>query len=271
MVKVSWNGNDWIEDKDNGIYIDGYLRSNLNIMRKEIKKDWDFVILVDGREGAGKSVLAQTVAKYLDPDLDIKNIIFRPDDFVKRVKEIKDKFRCIIYDEAYGGLSSSSALQAKNKAIRQMLTEIRAKNLFLVIVLPSFFDLVKYVSMWRSACLLHVRVEKLQRGYFSFYNYNKKKNLYIFGKKFYSYQKPAPDFFGRFTNQYTVDEHSYKRKKIEAVEEIEEEEEKKSKYNRDEIIKKLADQGWTQQKIAELVNLSQQAVNVIIKNSKVIS
>jgi len=265
MVKVSWNGKNWIEDKDNGMYIDGYLRSNLDIMREEIKKDWDFVILIDGREGAGKSVLAQTVAKYLDPTLDVKNIVFRPQDFVDRVKGINEKFKCIIYDEAYGGLCSSTALHAKNKAIRQMLTEIRMKNLFLVIVLPSFFDLVKYVAMWRSACMLHVRVEKLKRGFFSFYNYTKKKDLYINGKKFYSYQKPSPDFFGRFTNQYTVDESIYKARKKAVVEQIEDDEDKTNRYKRNEIINKLSKDGWSLQKIADLFNLSKTSIYEIVK------
>ena len=34
--------------KTNGFYMDGYLKSNLDLLKKVIKKDWDMVFLIDG-------------------------------------------------------------------------------------------------------------------------------------------------------------------------------------------------------------------------------
>jgi hypothetical protein len=99
-----------------------------------------------------------------------------------------------------------------------MLAEIRQKNLFVFVVMPTFFDLDKYVALWRSRALIHVyTAANFERGYFGFYNAERKKQLYILGKKFYSYAKPKDNFHGRFTNFYPVDEKAYRAKKLESL------------------------------------------------------
>jgi len=189
MVKVKVNGKEY--------YIDGYLKSNLDIAKKVIKKDWDMIFTVDGYEGAGKSVLAQQVAYYCDPSLTLDRIVFNPNDFKKAINEAK-RYEAVIYDEAYGGLSSRQALWEINMSLVTMLAEIRHKNLYVLVVLPCFFELDKYVSVWRSRILLHVYTgDNFERGRFAFYNQKSKKSLWICGKKFYSYKIPPPNFIGR--------------------------------------------------------------------------
>lgn len=84
--------------------------------------------------------------------------------------------------------------------------------------MPSFFDLDRYVALWRSRALIHVYfAENFQRGYFAFYDIDLKKYLYIEGKKYYSYSKPRPNFIGRFTNYYCVNEKDYRKKKYESL------------------------------------------------------
>lgn len=200
------------EGTENQYSMDGYHKTNLDRAKKVIKQDWDMVFVYDGMEGSGKSVKAQQDAFYCDPTLNIDRITFNPDDFRDQVMQ-SQKYQAVVYDEAYGGLSSKSAMQKVNKTIVQMLTVIREKNLFIFIVLPSFHDLTKYVALWRSRALVHVYTKQFQRGFFAFYNKDKKKDLYVHGKKFYSYNIPRPNFIGRFTNHYTVDEQEYRHKK----------------------------------------------------------
>lgn len=164
---------------------------------------------------SGKSVLTQQLALYCDESFNIDDIVFTPDAFQKRIME-SEPYTAIIYDEAYAGLSSRASMSLINRTLITMLTEIRARNLFVFVVLPTFFDLDRYVALWRSRALIHVYTAKsFQRGYFAFYNTDKKKGLYIFGKKFYSYSRPKPNFIGRFANNYTVNEDEYKEKKFE--------------------------------------------------------
>lgn len=194
-------------------YMDGYLASNLETAHKAVQKDFDMIFVIDGYEGSGKSVLAQQLAYFCNTHLTIDHITFNPEDFKTAVQKAQ-KYEAVIYDEAYGGLSSRGAMGAVNKSIVQMLTVIREKNLFIFIVLPTFFDLDKYVALWRSRALIHVYTEKnFARGYFKFYNVDRKKLLYVTGKKYYDYRQAKPNFIGRFTNHYTVDEAAYRKKK----------------------------------------------------------
>ena len=217
MVKVGLDeSNNWIELEKGtraGLYLDGYLKQNLDTAKTIIKKDWDMIFVFDGYEGTGKSVMCMQTAFYCDPTLTIDRITFNPDDFEKAILSA-EKYQAIVLDEAYSGLSSRGAMSSINKKIVQMLTVIREKNLFIFIVLPSFFDLDKYVAVWRSRALIHVYSEKdFQRGFFKFFNTERKKNLYMLGKKFYSYKVQSPNFSGRFANMYVVDEEEYRKKK----------------------------------------------------------
>jgi hypothetical protein len=99
-----------------------------------------------------------------------------------------------------------------------MLAEIRQKNLFIFIVLPTFFDLDRYVALWRSRALIHIYTGKsFERGYFMFFNTERKKDLYIYGKKTYSYKMPKANFFGRFPKGYMVNEAEYRKKKLDSL------------------------------------------------------
>jgi len=197
--------------------MDGYLENALTIAKTVIKKDWDMVFCVDGSEGTGKSVFAQQAAKFCDPSLNIDRIVFTPKEFRDAVMKAK-KFQAVIYDEAYTGLSSRATMSLINRTLISMLAEIRQRNLIVFVVMPTFFDLDKYVALWRSRALMHVYITgEFQRGQFAFYNVDKKKDLYIQGKKFYSYSNPRPNFIGRFTNHYTVDEEAYKKKKRDSL------------------------------------------------------
>jgi DNA-binding transcriptional regulator YiaG len=67
----------------------------------------------------------------------------------------------------------------------------------------------------RSVFFVDVRFEgKFERGFFRFYSFKKKKDLYIYGKKTQNYECVKPDFIGRFTNGYVVDEKQYRAAKM---------------------------------------------------------
>lgn len=193
--------------------MDGYLNSNLKIAKEVIKKDWDMLFVVDGAEGSGKSIMAMQMAKFCDPTLTLDRVVFTPTDFRKAIINAK-RYQAVVYDEAYTGLSSRATMSMINRALVTMLAEIRQKNLFVFVVMPCFFDLDKYVALWRSRGLMHVYTGRnFERGYFCFFNVDRKKQLYINGKRFYSYARPKSNFFGRFVNHYVIDKKAYLKKK----------------------------------------------------------
>lgn len=197
--------------------MDGFLQTNMDLARKVIQKDWDMLFTVDGNEGSGKSVFAMQIAKYCDPSFNLERVVFTPSELRKAIINA-EKYQAVLYDEAYTGLSSRATMSLINRTLISMLAEIRQRNLFVFVVMPCFFDLDKYVALWRSRGLFHVYTGKaFERGYFAFYNIDKKKDLYINGKKFYSYANPKPNFIGRFTNAYVVDEIAYRKKKKDSL------------------------------------------------------
>ncbi len=248
------------------VYIDGYLLSNLQQFKKMVlKDDLDCILLVDGGEGSGKSVLAQQMAKFLDPTFCVEDITFSGGQFKKAVIEAK-KYKCIVFDEALSALNKMKSISSLNVSVVDLLAEVRQKNLFIIIILPSFFDLTKNVACWRSRALFHVYMkgQTFKRGFFNAYSYDKKLNLFIGGKKFYNYNCATPSFYGRFTNGYAVDELEYRKLKLTNLrayavdDDVEDNKvEKKYRYKLFRIVDSILEKGMmTKTDIADLVEMT---------------
>ena len=176
-------------------YIDPIMRKELDRISDAVRKrDRDFVMVIDGEEGSGKSVLAMQLAKELDPSFTIENVVFNSDQFLERVRNVK-RFSCVLLDEAYSAANSRATLTEVNRSMVGVATEMRQQNLFVLIVLPTFFDLDKYFALWRCRCLIHVYFRKDgSRGSYLIFPRNKKKLLYLNGKKTYNYSKPKSPY-----------------------------------------------------------------------------
>jgi len=199
-------------------YVDDIVKPHLQKIRELVrKKDRDWVGVVDGEEGSGKSVLAMQIAKVLDPKFNMDKLCFNSDQFVKAIKT-SPKFSCIVLDEGYASANARASLTEVNRSLVALGTEMRQRNLFVIIVLPTFFDLDKYFALWRSRCLFHVYFTRDgQRGRYILFPKTAKKILYLCGRKKYDYRKPASPYPScQFRKYYPVDEEEYRQKKAEA-------------------------------------------------------
>ena len=189
-----------------------------NVKNRVLNKDRDFVCVIDGEEGVGKSVLAQQIASHLDPNFNLDKIVFNSDDFLKFIKDPKTKKGdCIILDEAMNAANARGSLTEVNRSMQGVASEMRQKNLFIIMVLPSFFDLDKYFALWRCRALIHVYFTPNEDRHYVVFPKDQKKYLYLMGKKTYSYAKPKSPFPPfTFPNYYTVDEKEYRAKKADA-------------------------------------------------------
>lgn len=169
-------------------FMDDRLKHTLKNKIKPLleKKDEDCVIAVDGAEGSGKSTLALQIGKYVDPTLNLKRVAFTAEEFRTEVLKAK-KRQVIIFDEAFTGFSSRASLSGTNKTLISLMMQIRQKNLFIIIVLPTFFLLDKYLALWRTKFLVHVYKSKGEKGYWRIYNSRKKTLLFLAGRQTYSY------------------------------------------------------------------------------------
>lgn len=220
MVMVPFN----VEGrKETEYYMDGYLKQNLDILKKINKKDWDFVILLSssGIPRVGKSVHGQQIAYYLDPTFTLDHMCSSAEEFQRKTKKLAQKglkYKAIMYDEAKFGLDAKRAMETVTKTLLDFFAECGQVNAFLILVLPDFFDLKKELCLNRSICLINCYYKgEFERGYFNFYGRTRKKYLYIKGKEYHNYNAGKPDFRGRFTDFYTVDEKEYRKKKRESL------------------------------------------------------
>lgn len=196
-------------------YMDGRLQKNLDKLKKQnLKKDFDCCLALDGEEGSGKSTLALQIGFYLDPSLNMDRICFSADEFRNAILNA-EKGQCVIYDEGFTGLSSRASLSEVNRVLVSLMMQMRQKNLFVIIVLPTFYLLDKYVAIWRAKALIHTYFSSGLRGKFIIFNRKKKKLLYLMGRKEYSYSPKIcrSNFRGRFLGGYIIDEDMYRKKK----------------------------------------------------------
>lgn len=201
------------------------------------KKNKDRVYIIDGTEGVGKSTFAFQQAGVLDPNMfkDVKTflsrICFTPEAFFNAVRTVKNGV--IIFDEAFRGLSSRSALSKVNKRIVQALMEMRQNNNIVFIVLPSFFLLDIYPAMLRSNGLFHIYEDKRNdKTAWMFYNKDDKGSLYQLGlKRGWKYiikGKLSGYFYNKFPGG-DLYRAAYEKKKSESLREMDQEDERLDK------------------------------------------
>lgn len=207
MVKVTVN--------EHCYYLDGYHKANLDHLKGNVKKDYDAFVLYVGKEGYGKSTLAIQDAYYCDPTFNLDRVCFTIDQFLEQVEKA-DRYQAIVFDETMGYLSSRQSSSKFNKILIKVMSEMRSKNLFVFLCIPNFFIMDWYVAYHRTSGMIRIH----QRGRFGSYDYNKKKDLFMKGRRNYDYCVP-PNFYGVFTKYFPLDKEAYEAKKQESIREWE--------------------------------------------------
>lgn len=185
------------------------------------KKDFDWAFLICGREGYGKSTLAQQMAYVCAGGiLDQKDVCLTLNEFVERIKYHGGKGnigRSVIFDETMGTANARAFNSVVNQKLNKILAECRQFNLHLFILLPSYFDLDKPIALHRAKTLIKVEVDPktYDRGRYYAYNERSKLKLYLKGKKTYEY-KVKPTSHGKYSKFYCVNEAEYRKRKAKA-------------------------------------------------------
>ena len=199
-------------------YFADWLAKQLDGIKKLINThDRDYVIIIDGQEGSAKSTVAAQIAYYVDRSFTEDRMCLRPDEFIKKINDAK-KGQAVVFDEAYTGLASRAAFSEINKLLVEMMMEMRKKNLFVVLCIPSVFYLEKYAALHRARGLFHCYFGKGgKRGQFLAYNDKKLKQLYLYGKRAMSYYFPKVNIKCRFVKTVPIDWLAYEDRKIAAL------------------------------------------------------
>ncbi len=220
-----------------GFFMEDMLKKQLDILIKNIDKDWDFTILITGggQVRVGKSVLGMQIGAYWTYEL--KRLYNRVVPFNVKENFVLEGRRLIetgnylgqtypssalLFDEAGADLEGRKIMSGKTQEVLDYYRECGQYNMLNILVLPEFFDLPKSIALSRSICLIDVYYsiddkDIFQRGYFNFYSRRSKKQLYLKGKRDLNYHAHKFDFRGNFRDFYPIDETAYRELKQNAL------------------------------------------------------
>lgn len=231
-VCPEWFPNEKHPEKS-GFYMDNYLRAQIDVMVKNVIKDWDFTILISGQGEmrVGKSLIGLQIGAYWTYELQRlygfqipfnvqENLVMNGRDLIKKGMALgnKYKFAAINYDEAADDMETTKVMTGAAQQVKDYLRKAAQFNMLNIIVQSEFFEVPKPIAISRSSCLIDVSYSSdeygnFQRGTFRFFSRRNKKRLYLLGKKMLDYNTVKPDFVGYFPNFYPVDEQEYRAEK----------------------------------------------------------
>ncbi len=209
--------------KTDGRYMDDYLYHNLELLAAKIVDDMTFMGICYSSTlevGTGKSVLCTQIGEAwsgimkekhnIDVPFTSKNICWRPEDLIKVAFEVP-QYSFVLLDE----WEDATYWSQLGITLRQFFRKCRQLNLFMMVIIPNFFQLPISYAISRSVFAVDVRFQDgFERGFFYFYDFNAKRKIYIKGKKEHNYYISAPTFHGRFLDGYGVPEEEYRASKL---------------------------------------------------------
>ena len=239
--------------EDSGFLMEEQLKIQIDVLLKNITRDWDFTIIITGQGEVrvGKSMIAMQIAAYWNYMVwklhKVKNLFSVQENMVfegKKLIEIGNKlgknnpYSVLIYDEAGADLEGRKIMQITTQEVLDYYRECGQYNLLNILVLPEFFDLPKGLALSRSIFLIDVYYSADQegvfkRGYFNFFSRRQKKWLYLLGKKDLNYNAVKYDFNGKFPLFYVINEEEYRIAKQEALSKRENKKRNKFQMQRD--------------------------------------
>jgi len=212
-------------------WMDGYMWSGLeavedNYMRGE---DNDWVAIVTGMEDnqavrVGKSTLACQMAKKLDPSFpyDCSRVCFDSTEFMQQLQGATRR-QAIVFDEAYKDLGTDFALTHKLKRLKSIFMEMGQKNLYLIIVMPSFRSVPEWLAKDRSNVLFTCYINRTtgRKGYWGLYDKHSKSEYWDYIRRLTKGRK-RPYYLrnGMFANTLPIDPVKYAEKKQIALTEL---------------------------------------------------
>jgi hypothetical protein len=194
-------------------YMDGLLKKKLDFAKQQQNKNNDVVGTVVGDEGSGKSSLAGNIMRYMsddefDPVLDMVGADY--DDGLDKIENRPNK-GYLMFDEGNTMFLSTETMKKEQRELHKIFSIFRQRNLFVLIVLPSFFRLGTYFALDRSRFMIRTYLKNGDRSFFAYWGNKKKDRLYRIGKKLHSYDAVAPTFRGRFNTCYPLENPEYKK------------------------------------------------------------
>ena len=234
------------EEKEKVIYLDGHLKEKLDFAKAHRAKNNDCIGIIDGPEGSGKSTLGGNVMMYMtdgkfDPITQMVGSDY--EDALDKIENVP-KGGNLMFDEGNAFFLSTETMTREHRDLHKIFSIFRQKNLFVLIVMPSFFRLGTYFAVDRAKFLLHTYTDKGgDRGFFLYFGTKAKNKLYRKGKKEHNHGASAPSFRpGRFTTCPTLENPEYVKFKMKTLKEAFQRAKPKKKKTKSELLREFREE-----------------------------
>jgi len=118
--------------------------------------DKDYIIIIDGGTGSGKSTIGIKLAIVGCPWFDLKkDIIFSRDELIEKISTARPG-SFILVDEAINILFKRDFATKKQKFIIKLLDMCRDRNLCLILCVPNFWSMDKHILEGRVKLRMHI-------------------------------------------------------------------------------------------------------------------
>ncbi len=208
-----------IEERKKTLFLAQKLKEKLDFAIEQQNRDNDVVGIIAGDEGSGKSAIAGNCMRYVSKDTfnPKKQLIGSDyDDAIDKIKDIHSK-GALMFDEGVVFFLSTEIMKRESRDLHKIFSIFRQKNLFVLIILPSYFRLGTYWAIDRSNFLIRTYLKNGKRDRFAYYGEKTKEKLYRIGKKMNNYQAIQPNFRGRFEPCSTLESQEYKVFKLKTL------------------------------------------------------
>jgi hypothetical protein len=185
----------------------------LKVIEKGLEKEYDFVLIVSGDTGTGKSNLGLHLVEAWQKmrgkpinDKLIEQVNVDKQKWLEKFKDLKP-LDINVFDEGASGLGSKQYMERFSKTLEMLFQVIRYKRFLTVIIVPNFFRLNKFFREDRLRGLLYVS----KRGEYKFYTRKRiitlcqknakwsTKNMYVVPPAF---RGKFPKYKGNLLNAY---------------------------------------------------------------------
>lgn len=144
------------------------LQDLANAIIWKMKKDFDYMICLSGREGVGKSVMGYHLGKMIDKNFNIKNnIVYNLQEMENKIRNLPS-YSAVLIDEGMEVFYKRDWNNKDRKRVIKILSTVRQRNLCFIFCVPRFTDLDEYLRNWRIRCW--VKVFARGKGYTYFFD-----------------------------------------------------------------------------------------------------
>lgn len=214
------------------------IKVNLDIVLNDVKySEMDLVIVIDGKEGLGKSFASRGLAKYcatkLNSKFSVNDIYFDTDEYINGSLEAGSAedtgvHKINVLDEGRNALNRLRSNSRKSVKFTNYLSECRALGQVHIILAPAYHDLDAYLINWRMSFVIHFKKNyikdestdlgvKIKRGQFLLFTDKKFLSYYYFKKYDYPKKWEANDWWSVHEVFSGEELQAYKAKKNQAT------------------------------------------------------